>query len=87
MEVLDLRNKRCPMSLIMLKRYLLLQNNTAKINILPSKELCLFFSNQQAMQDIILYLDKKNYNYSTNTLDDPYSLLIQLQTNHQSLKV
>jgi len=83
MEVLDLRNKRCPMSLITLKRYLLLQNKAAKIKIPSDIELCLLFSNQQAMQDIILYLDKKNYNYSTNTLDDPYSLLIQLSTYHQ----
>jgi TusA-related sulfurtransferase len=75
-EVLDLRNERCPMSLITFKRYLLLQDKATGIQAVT--QLCLLFSNQQAMQDITLYLDKKNYYYSENIRNDSCSLMIQL---------
>jgi len=55
MQSLDLRQHRCPLALLLLKQELqvLESNNTLKV----------LFSNQDAMQDIHLYLDKKNYHY------------------------
>ncbi|MEH6451772.1 MAG: sulfurtransferase TusA family protein [Psychromonas sp.] len=76
MEVLDLTNERCPMSLIMLKRFLLSKANTITLD--SDKKVSLLFSNPKAMQDIILYLDKKNYHYSEKTLEGSCSILIQL---------
>jgi len=52
---LDLRNKRCPLALILLKQQLL------KIDL--NEVISVLFSDQEAMQDILLYLDKKNYHY------------------------
>lgn len=62
MDNLDLRNVRCPLALILLKQKLLIPNTKTDIQVQ--------FSNQTAMQDICLYLDKKNYCYSCyqNTL-------------------
>ena len=56
MNHLDLRKIRCPLALVLLKQQLLKLeiNNTLEV----------LFINQKAMQDIKLYLDKKNYTYS-----------------------
>lgn len=86
MEVLDLTNKRCPMSLLLLKRFLL--SNAGTVDSHLDKKIRLIFSNQQAMRDIILYLDKKNYRYSETILDGSYSILIQLdKPSSQNKKV
>ncbi|TEW53702.1 sulfurtransferase TusA family protein [Psychromonas sp. RZ22] len=63
---LDLREVRCPMALVLLKQQLIKMKINECINIK--------FSNQQAMQDICLYLDKKNYCY----LCEQNTLLIKL---------
>lgn len=62
MQSLDLCNVRCPLALVLLKQKLLILNTGAEIQVQ--------FSNQAVMQDIRLYLDKKNYCYSCdqNTL-------------------
>jgi len=62
MQSLDLRNVRCPLALVLLKQKLHMFNANTSIQVQ--------FSNQASMQDIRLYLDKKNYCYSCyqNTL-------------------
>jgi TusA-related sulfurtransferase len=77
MKTIDLRNQKCPMTLVILRRFLWLQNSTSKQPIMD--QLCLLFSTQQAMQDIILYLDKKGYYYSTSVFENKISLLIKLK--------
>ena len=66
MYCLDLRNIRCPLALVLLKQTLIKTEHSADIKIL--------FSNQAAMQDLRLYLDKKNYCYSC----DQTTLLVKL---------
>jgi len=56
MNRLDLRQIRCPMALVLLKQQLL------KLEINDTLEV--LFIEQSVMQDILLYLDKKNYTYS-----------------------
>lgn len=75
MEILDLRKTRCPLSLVILKRYLLLE----KERLLKSGKtrICMLFSNEQAIRDIILYLDKKGYDYSVSKEDN--QLFLQLK--------
>ena len=62
MQHLDLQQVRCPIALISLKQKLFTLND--------NELLCVLFSNHQAMQDIRLFLDKKNYYYDVdnNTL-------------------
>jgi len=63
------------MALVILKRFLLLENGgTEPVRM---RQLCLLFSNQRAMRDIVLYLDKKGYCYSTAVLDDTFSVVIE----------
>ena len=56
MKPLDLRETRCPLALVLLKQQLL----TLEIN----HTLEVLFIDQAVIQDILLYLDKKNYTYS-----------------------
>ncbi|WP_298943011.1 sulfurtransferase TusA family protein [uncultured Psychromonas sp.] len=58
MQSLDLRQIRCPLALVLLKQQLLGLDNGTHLEVL--------FSNQVAIQDIRLYLDKKNYCYRCN---------------------
>jgi len=62
MQSLDLRKIRCPLALVLLKQQLLTLDTNAQIEVL--------FSNADAIKDIRLYLDKKNYCYrcEQNTL-------------------
>jgi TusA-related sulfurtransferase len=80
METLDLQKIRCPMSLVKLKRYLLLHDTSS--NKQQDRQLCLLFSNQQAMQDIILYLDKKSYDYSSAITDKQVALVMRISANN-----
>lgn len=80
MEILDLQTMRCPMSLVKLKRYLLLHDSSS--NKQQDSQLCLLFSNQQAMQDIILYLDKKMYDYSSVITDNQFALVMRISANN-----
>ncbi|MFT6925982.1 MAG: TusA-related sulfurtransferase [Psychromonas sp.] len=84
MEILDLQNMRCPMSLVKLKRYLLMHDSPS--NKPQDRKLCLLFSHQQAMQDIILYLDKKRYDYSIVITDNQASLVMRIGTNTKRTK-
>lgn len=70
MNVLDLRSIRCPLALVTLKRELL---STSDIN---NSSLKLIFSTEIAMSDIILYLDKKSYQYQLVNHENIYSLVI-----------
>jgi len=79
MEILDLQTMRCPMSLIKLKGYLLAQEKPS--NKQQDSQLCLLFSHQEAMHDIILYLDKKRYDYSIDITDNQVSLVMRLNAN------
>ncbi|MFT6984592.1 MAG: TusA-related sulfurtransferase [Psychromonas sp.] len=85
MEIIDLREKQCPMALVTLKRFLLLHNERAE----PSRrrQVCALFANKQAMQDIILYLDKKGYYYSMSVLDSNVSLVIEVSTKGRRIYV
>ena len=56
MNCLDLRKIRCPLALVLLKQQLLKLEVNMTLEVL--------FINQKAMQDILLYLDKKNHTYS-----------------------
>ena len=51
---LDLQNTRCPLALVLVKQKLLDLELDDSVHLL--------FSNQESMQDIRLYLDKKNLN-------------------------
>ena len=79
METIDLRKTQCPISLVTLKRYLLLHNEKQQKSGIS--EVFVLFSTESAMQDIILYLDKKGYDYSTNIEDNNISLFLQLNKN------
>jgi len=68
------------MSLVKLKRHLLLHH--ISYNKQQDSQLCLIFSNQQAMKDIILYLDKKFYDYSINVSDNQVTLVMQINSNN-----
>lgn len=58
MQELDLSKVRCPLALVLLKQ---------QLNKLPEKStIKLLFSDQQSMQDIIRYLEKKQFVYSVN---------------------
>lgn len=57
MTVLDLRSIRCPLALVTLKRELI------KTDDLTNSSLKLLFSSKTEMMDIIVYLDKKSYQY------------------------
>jgi TusA-related sulfurtransferase len=76
MEIIDLRKTRCPLSLVILKRYLLEKEKLLKSG---KTRICMLFSNELAMQDIILYLDKKGYDYSTSVKDNQLLLFMQLK--------
>ncbi len=79
MEILDLQKMRCPMSLIKLKCYLLAHEKSS--NKQPDSQLCLLFSHQEAMHDIILYLGKKKYDYSIDLTDNQVSLVMRISAN------
>jgi len=55
MPSLDLRKVRCPLALVLLKQQLHILDVNSTLSVL--------FEHPQAMQDIKLYLNKKNYNY------------------------
>lgn len=80
MEMLDLQKMRCPMSLIKLKGYLLAFDKSS--NKQQDSQLCLLFSHQEAMHDIILYLDKKKYDYSIDITDNQVSLVMRISANN-----
>ncbi len=80
METLDLRSKQCPMSLVTLKRYLLLHE--PDLDMQADQSLRLLFSNESAMRDIILYLDKKSYLYSIDISAAQVSLIVQIKTQN-----
>lgn len=56
MQILDLRDVRCPLSLVLLKRQLLCSHSAEDIHV--------HFSSLAAMQDIFNFLDKKGYRYA-----------------------
>jgi TusA-related sulfurtransferase len=70
MNVLDLRSIRCPLALVTLKRHLLSTDD------LKNSSLKILFSNESAMADITLYLDKKAYQYQM--IKDNNSLIITI---------
>jgi len=80
MEMLDLQKMRCPMLLIKLKGYLLAFDKSS--NKQQDSQLCLLFSHQEAMHDIILYLDKKKYDYSIDITDNQVSLVMRISANN-----
>jgi len=79
MTVLDLRSIRCPLALITLKvtlkRELLWTPDT------KNRSLKLLFSTESAMSDIMLYLDKKAYQYLLLKNETPFSLIITIDNN------
>lgn len=76
MKTIDLRALRCPMSLIIVKQSLL---NEKKIKSLSNNHfVSLIFDNNQAMNDISLYLEKKGYSYSVTQQDDITTLVVRL---------
>jgi len=72
MNVLDLRSIRCPLALVTLKRELI---STYK---LKNSSLKLLFSTQSSMSDIVLYLDKKSYEYQVFKDENVYSIIITI---------
>lgn len=74
-KIVDLRQKQCPMLLVSLKCFLLqCENDLAYQDI---RQVELLFSTGQAMKDIILYLDKKGYHYSTDMVE--YTILLKFR--------
>lgn len=80
MPILDLRSIRCPLALITLKmtikRKLLLTSDTT--SDIHKRSLKVLFSTESAMSDIMLYLDKKAYQYQLLSEDVPFTLLITI---------
>ena len=77
MNVLDLRSIRCPLALVTLKVKLnsvLLSTNDNK-----NRSLELLFSTESAMSDIIMYLDKKSYQYQLLKNENLFSLILTLK--------
>lgn len=76
MSVLDLCSIRCPLALVTLKmtlkRKLLLTSET------QNRSIKLLFSSESAMADIILYLDKKAYQYQLITDETPFVVIITM---------
>jgi len=70
MNVLDLRSIRCPLALITLKRELLSTSN------IKNSSLKLLFSSESSRADIVLYLDKKQYQYQLLQSEKFFSLII-----------
>lgn len=70
MNVLDLRSIHCPLALVTLKRELLSTRN------IKNSSLKLLFSTQSSMSDIVLYLDKKSFQYRLLTSEKYFSLVI-----------
>ena len=70
MNVLDLRSIRCPLALVTLKRELL---STSEMD---NSSLKLLFSTESTMSDIVLYLDKKSYQYKLLKDENFLSLVI-----------
>lgn len=76
MKTIDLRAMRCPMSLIIVKQFLLKEK---KIKSLSNNHVVsLVFDNNQAMNDVSLYLEKKGYSYSVTQQDDITTLVVRL---------
>lgn len=76
MIVLDLRSMRCPLALVTLK--LTLKRELLSTANIKECSLKLLFSTEDAMQDIILFLDKKSYQYHILKDNDLFSLIINL---------
>lgn len=83
MTVLDLRSIRCPLALVTLK--ITLQRELISTPDICNRSLKLLFSTESAMSDIILYLDKKAFQYRLLTDESQFSLLITI--NHNKGKV
>ena len=75
MKTIDLRTTRCPMSLVILKQFLLEQQKSTSIT--NRSRFPLLFKNQHAMQDVIRYLEKKSYHYSTSEGDNSATIVVQ----------
>lgn len=67
MTTLDLRNIRCPLALIKLKQFL--------INIKEDIDCEIIFSNDRSMQDIIRYLEAKQFNYKKSSSNSIFIIL------------
>lgn len=80
MTVLDLRSMRCPIALVTLK--LTLKRELISTTNLNECSLKVLFSTEVAMQDIILFLDKKAYQYQILNDSNLFSLIINLN-NHK----
>ncbi|PKF63561.1 hypothetical protein CW745_01565 [Psychromonas sp. psych-6C06] len=70
MNVLDLRSIRCPLALVTLKRELISTDD------MKNSSLKLLFSTEPAMSDIILYLNKKCYQYQLMEEGEVFALII-----------
>ncbi|WP_413701962.1 hypothetical protein ACLKMH_10795 [Psychromonas sp. KJ10-10] len=80
MSELDLRSIACPLALVTLKmtlkRKLLLTSDTT--SDIHKRSLKVLFSTESAMSDIMLFLDKKAYQYQLLTDDVSFALLITI---------
>ncbi|WP_354624785.1 sulfurtransferase TusA family protein [Psychromonas sp. MME2] len=74
MKIIDLQSMRCPMSLIIVKQFLLAQKKV--ISITESHSACLLFDNYRSLQDIKDYFDKKGYQYVINEHENIIKLVI-----------
>ena len=79
MTVLDLRSIHCPLALVTLK--ITLKRELLSTANIESRSIKLLFSTELAMSDIIMYLDKKSYQYQLLKDDNPYSLIITIAHN------
>nr|WP_086941216.1 sulfurtransferase TusA family protein [Thaumasiovibrio occultus] len=68
-QTLDLRNERCPMALLKVKRWYAVQSFAASLEI--------YLSDSASVQDIEKYLHRLKYTTATQTLNS--GLLIKLK--------
>jgi len=78
MNVLDLRSIRCPLALVTLK--VTLKSELLSTNDKYNRSLKLLFSTESAMSDIIMYLDKKSFQYQLLEDESQFSLIITINS-------
>ena len=76
MNVLDLSSIRCPLALVTLK--MTLKSELLSTAHKKKRSLKVLFSTQSAMSDIILYLEKKLYQYQVLKEENNFSLVITI---------
>ncbi len=72
-NILDLRQQRCPMTLLLAKRHI--------AQLVVGDSVTILISDFSSLKDIKSYLLQKNYSYHNNGCDGYYSLKVVKETS------